>query len=803
MRPARDEEEGRQIKRLSLLAAATVVTLTIGAATTASAVTARDARPAGSCRQPTLSGTYVHRIASALRARRDLWGERLLASRNGPTFEGASRYLKPLFLARAANGRPLTDSGVHYAPFAQPEGAWGATSVALHVADGSQIVSEKAHGRRVTVAVGRRGLERFGSCLARLSPPRLDEGYLPILETRYVDTDGVRYRQESFAARVDETESLVSFVRVIADASASEGRLTRIRITPSTEHLASADGRLSRKGHTYLFFSPGGSFNGSSVKYAVPPGTTRTIYLAWLNSPMSSRPLFLDETSYDAAREAVRGYWERRLVHGGTISVPEDQVMDAERSLLIQNLALTWRYSIGNAYEQFSSPEGIDVSRVMAEYGQGKVSRAILHTSFRKRPARLKGTPVRNPNWKMGARLVGTAQQAWLTGDTSLVVRATPVLRRYVRTIGRQIQSSRLGLLRRERYSSDVPDRVYGLHSQAVVWQGLRSMGQVWASTGHTALARKCARLAARLGNGLERAIRRSRKRLPDGSLFVPVRLLDDEQPYRSVTASRDGSYWNLVVPYALASGLFKPRTPQTLRIFEYMERHGSRILGVPRSGAYALYGAGTPGGARTKHPVSGSNPVYGLNVARFLADNDLSGQLVLSLYGELAAAMAPGTFVSGEGVSIAPLAGGHFRAMYLPPNGASNAAFLETLRLMLIHETIGPRGAPRGLELAYATPRSWLRPGQTIRVSGMPTSFGRLSYSIERAADSVHVELDIPGRARLGSLRLRLRLPNGERVASVLYDVAVVRTFEPSTGTITLPTRPGRHELEVQLASS
>jgi hypothetical protein len=191
---------------------------------------------------------------------------------------------------------------------------------------------------------------------------------------------------------------------------------------------------------------------------------------------------------------------------------------------------------------------------------------------------------------------------------------------------------------------------------------------------------------------------------------------------------------------------------------------------------------------------------VYGLNVARFLADNDLAGQLVLSLYGQLAAAMAPGTFVSGEGVSIAPLAGGHYRSMYLPPNGASNAAFLETLRVMLIHETIGPRGAPRGLELAYATPRSWLRPGRTIEVRAMPTSFGRVSYAIHSDARSLHVSLTVPSRARLGALRLRLRLPGGKRIGHVLYDSRTLGRFDSRTGTITLPTQPGEHELEVAL---
>jgi hypothetical protein len=788
----------RLIKLVSLTAAAAAVVVAVGTSPAATRGASQAAHVPSGCRQSSLTGGYVHRVARALRAKRDIWGNVLLAAPNGPTYEGAARYLKPLLLARAANGKPLTDSGVHYAPFAQPEGAWGATSVALHVADGSQIVSERAHGRRLTIAVGSRGLERYGSCLRRLSPPALSAGYLPILETRYVDGDGVRYRQESFATRVPETESLVSFVRLNADAEGSTSRLTRLRFTPSTAPLVADNGRLSRKGHAYLFFSPGGTYNGSSVKYTVPQGEIRTVYVAWLNTPLSSRPLALDEAGYEAARQSVRDYWDRRLVHGGTIIVPEKRVVDAERSLLIQNLALTWRYSIGNPYEQFSSPEGIDVSRVMAEYGQADVSRAILHTSLRKRPARLRSTPVRNPNWKMGARLVGTAEQARLSGDRSLVARATPVLRRYVRTLGRQITSNRLGLLRRERYSSDVPDSVYGLHSQAVVWQGLRSMGQLWAATGNRALARKCSALAARLGNGLRRAVRASETRLPDGTLFVPVRLLDDEPAYRSLTASRDGSYWNLVVPYALASGLFKPRSAQALGVFDYMERHGSRILGLPRSGAYALYGSTSTKGARARPPVSGSNPVYGLNVARFLADNDEAGQLALSLYGQLAAAMAPGTFVSGEGVSIAPLAGGHYRSMYLPPNGASNAAFLETLRLMLVHETINRKGAPRGLELAYSTPRTWLRAGQTIEVHGMPTSFGRLSYAIDAEDNSAHVSLTVPARAPLKTLRLRLRLPNGKRIAGVLFDSRPIHRFDAETGTIELPTQPGAHELEV-----
>ena len=76
------------------------------------------------------------------------------------------------------------------------------------------------------------------------------------------------------------------------------------------------------------------------------------------------------------------------------------------------------------------------------------------------------------------------------------------------------------------------------------------------------------------------------------------------------------------------------------------------------------------------------------------------------------------GDLVSGESVSIAPLDGRLYRSTYLPPNAASNAAFLETLRLMVVHETLDRTGTPSGLELAYSTPRAWLEPGKQIDVA-------------------------------------------------------------------------------------
>jgi hypothetical protein len=654
---------------------------------------------AGSCPKPRTSAGYSARVARALDARPDVWGNELLAAPNGPTYAAAARYLRPLLWARAAKGRSLTASGVYYLPFTIPGGPQGASLAALHVADGSQIVSNQAGGAALTLFVGG---ERYGSCLSRLTPARLADGYLPILETAYTDAAGARYEQESFTARAPQ---LVSFVQLTVDARHAAAR---IRLTGA--HLV------------------------GPRRVTVPRGRTATVYAAWLLRP--GRAPALDETTYATARQSVVDYWSTRLGEGASIEVPEQRVNDATRALLIQDLALSWRYSSGNPYEEFSWPEGIDVARVLGELGYGTAERSILRTSLTRRLE-----PY--ANWKRGEKLLGSAQYFRLYGDRAYLAAVTPALRSYVDALGRQIASSG-GLLDRERYSSDIPYSVYGVHSQAVAWQGLTEIAAAWTQAGQPALAARAHSLAARLGRALRGAVRASETRLPDGSLFVPAQLLDRERAYGATTEARLGSYWNLVAPYAFASGLFPPGSPQARGSLRYLLRHGSLVLGLVRAGAYALGGLG------------GTDEVYGNNVSRFLADNDEADRLVLSLYGQLAAAMTPNTYVQGEG---ATLTGQPYRAMYLPPNAAGNASFLETLRLMLVHET------PTGVELAFSTPRPWLAPGKRIAVTKMPTRFGPVSFSLEAQSHTVTGTIEAPER---GQLRLRLRLPRGERIASV-----------------------------------
>lgn len=754
-----------------------VVVLTPSPRTTAGA-------SAAACPLLRLGSAYVRSVERALHSKRDVWGEAMIRAPNGPTYEAVNRRLTPLLRIRHAYGRPLTASGAYYVPFGQPTSPDGAGSVALHVADGSQIFAERGHGRRLGVWVGANGRERYGACRARLVTPRLAEGYLPILETRYRDAFGTRYAQESFATHLPGVRSLVSFVRMTIDARGATAG-TQLRFVDSTRGLTVNGNALVRGGKTYAVFGAGGTFRRASASYLVHPGTVATVYAEWLVHPERLAPQSLDDATYARARDSVFSYWTRRLAEGAQFVVPDQHALDAERNLLIQNLQLGWRYSIGNDYEEFEWPESADGASVLAEYGFADAARSIVQTTLR-RPL------VIYPNWDRGEKLLSTAMYYRLVRDAKLVAAATPGLSAQVDALARQLARGGHGLLPPERYASDLPDRVYALDSQTVIWQGLRAMATVWAQTGRPVLARRADAVASRLGAGLRRALRLSERRLRDGTLFLPVKLLAGERPYELVPATRAGSYWNLVIPYALASGLVAPGSAQARGALEYLLRHGSRLLGLVRSGGYEL--------PRRRGPFrpAGSDEVYGLDMARFLADNGRADQLVLSLYGQLGATLAPGTFIAGEGVSIGPFPREYFRRMYLPPNSIANATFLEKLRLMLVHETPSFSAAPSGLQLAYATPRPWLRPGKEILVREAPTAFGPVSYSLRAGASSIEAVVDVPARPRPRTLTLRLRLPHGRQITGVTLAGQPFRRFSRRSGTIDLSGLSGELDLVV-----
>ena len=324
------------------------------------------------CAPRLVSAAYERSLARTLGSGRDVLGERLLRLPGGPTYAAAARLVPPLLFARTSKQRALTSSGVYYVPSAQPAGVQGAGAPMLLLADGSEVRYGSVGGPSLRVSVA--GGERFGSCLRRAGAARLAAGYLPIVETSYVDAHGTRYHQEAFAARLPGGTT-AAYVHVT-----------------------------------------GGSARIGGV------AANRPVLWAPRRSP---RPQQIDVAEYERARAAVVRYWQARLAEGASITVPEPRVMNAERASLIQNLMLTWRYSIGNPYEEFSFPESLDGAQVLAEYGFGDVAQAIVRTSLTRRP-------VPYPAWKMGEKLLAAATAYRLTGDDAFVDATTPALRGYV-----------------------------------------------------------------------------------------------------------------------------------------------------------------------------------------------------------------------------------------------------------------------------------------------------------------------------------------------------------------------------------
>ena len=98
---------------------------------------------------------YLNGLLQTLPLKRDTWGDQLLAAPGGPTYDAVRARLHPLFLVgRPAGLRPkrLTDSGVYYLAFGIPAGPGGAAHTQLHVADGSQVVSRRVDGSKLTVS---------------------------------------------------------------------------------------------------------------------------------------------------------------------------------------------------------------------------------------------------------------------------------------------------------------------------------------------------------------------------------------------------------------------------------------------------------------------------------------------------------------------------------------------------------------------------------------------------------------------------------------------------------------------------
>lgn len=785
---------------------------------------------------PTLSDEYIEGVREALRSGTDLWGEHVMSQPGGATFANVKDYLVPLTTGGVATNEPdtgsmgISDTGYVYLPLTLPRGDTHRTQsppepsdahYALHTADGSGITSDwhascaaapytKDYSeafnarcdnfRRTAFFVGADGQERYGSDLGRLEPPTLREGYLPILQTTYRDADGVRYEQESFAGRVARTDSLVSLVKLTVHGVPG-ARSVEVRVNiddPAASTLRLERNRVVADRGVELAFTGPGRLEGEDLILPVDLSRgSRTVYLTVLNNPdeVKGRAAIAGAGIHDRARAGVTKYWKRQLQSRTDISVPEPYVMNAMRSLLLQNLTMGWKYSLGNFYEQPYVPEMVDTVSELGEFGHEDDYRENLQTLLdytKGGPA----YPVVYRNWEQGSKLAATARYYDLTNDARFVRDNLPRLRSYLDDFRDQVTADPNGILEQQRCCEDEWSEGYWTHHQLSAWQGWRDMLRVLREIGRADVARTYATTFEGFTDSLREAIDASMRELPDGSLFLPRELLADHDAYDAITESRESSYWNLLTYYGYASGFFTPDEQE--KLLQYVHTRGGLFLGMVRFNYTGQpIGECKPDGL-AGYEGTGVDQVYGYQYTRLLSQADQPERQVLSLYGQLAHGFSRNTFMVGEGANIDPCPElGFFRSSWLAPLSANNATWLKTLRETLVREVTDRTGATSGLDLAFATPRGWLADGKQVRATNLPTAFGPVSVSISSQLrhGQVRATVDVPRSARDAEVRLRLRAPADHELVGVRAGRRTL-AFDAETQTVDLSGHTGPIQL-------
>jgi hypothetical protein len=709
-------------------------------------------------------------LEEVLGSERDLWGEAARRQPDGPSFEAFADLLPPLRYVNAAfREAPLVLSDPLGGPKVRLAG------------DGSGLLqrAELATWHDVEAPpVGFLVMDRsstrpdadwrpFGGRERLVEEPKLRDGWIPL----------VTFREAHAALEVAAVPPSAARGEVLVHVAI---RALEAPIRFALELGAEATRRSA--------FSSGWTVSGSRAWVEIAPGAVHTALVAAgprlpeapdLATALESRGVLVDRLLADGA-ELAAAAWRHALDGEFALETPEPRVNAAWKATVAGTLALfegdTLLYAVQNLYHQTFQAECGDALRALWRYAVPGAERGLEPLLSRPQQAGIGAHDVAfkamllREWWELArGRLrdrAAAAGAANLLHDREalrdrLVACADALVAEFEPWLGRLDAAS--GLLPKQAYCGDITEPVDSLHTNASFWRGVRDLSLICEDAGgalgrdHASrLAISAVQLRAKIHAAAEASVRRD-----VAPPFVPMALFGSEQPYEHLTASMTGSYWNLVSPYAAASGVFLKGHPLQDALIRYPEMHGGLCMGMVRFDQHSGLFANT----------EGVDDLYTLRRAELLLRDDRPDDALVAFYGKLAQGMTRDTFVSGEGSSLRPL-DGHGRPLYLPPNAAGSAFFLTLLRGMVVLEVDGDEdGRSDELRLAHATPRHWFRePGARLEVRGAPTSFGAVSFRLERSANGEELrgEVTLP-TGRPDRVRLRLRIPDRMMLGTVV----------------------------------
>ena len=369
----------------------------------------------------------------------------------------AQRFLTPLLLATQRRQRPLTPSGFYYVPLSFGFSSYGPAVFALHVADGSEIITRHVGGPSLTFYVGN-GRERYGSCTERLRPAQLAEGYLPIVQTslrrrerRQIQAGVVRRQglQRTVCRQLREARRRRDAQRALGrDGSARAVEAARaLGAGPAGVQGWNAADRQRRRRVRRR--------RRSLSRPARRPDAT--VYAEWLNGPSEAKTLRADAPSYDAARVDRRQLLDDAAHVGHAVRRAR---AGRRRTLRSACSGRCWRSAgaTASATRTRSSPSPRRSTRPRSR--RNTASRTSRRRSCRSRCERLRKKPKRFTAFRAGHLLSTAATYYRLTRDRAFIQSETPELARLVAPDpepARSRSGPARGRLHPEQLSSDIP----------------------------------------------------------------------------------------------------------------------------------------------------------------------------------------------------------------------------------------------------------------------------------------------------------------------------------------------------------
>jgi hypothetical protein len=710
-------------------------------------------------------------VQEMIDSRTDVWGDAAMRQPNGASYEFFENLLPPLrwvntdfrhypivlSAPRAPQKTRLVSNGSAINPRAEKPPMWYEQGVPV-----AFFVGEEA--------------EPFGEELTRLKGPAYLDGFLPVVQLTYRQS-GVSYRQEVFAP-VDEQHAAsgTSIVRFSLAGGKSASGQVEARIDAADTLRVENSAIRNEEGKCLVAFAGPWKWNTERKALVAKLVGDETAELAVYTKPADEQ-IAVTSAKYDEAKAACVKEWNGFLARGVTLVTPEQRVNDTWRAMLVGTYMLAvddrLNYSAGNAYAKLYEGECGDVLRSVMLFGHLDDARRMLKPllEFDRKATRFHVA---------GHKLQLLAYYYWITRDAKTVREYEPLWRPAVELILTS-REKETGLLPKDNYAGDIAEQVYSLNSNANCWRGLRDVAAMLEDMGDKDEAEKLRSVAAEYRNVILNAVAKS-ERLDAKPPFIPIALLADEPAHDPLTATRTGSYYDLMCPYVIGSEIFGQGTKREDWLIGYLQQHGGISMGMIRT---------MPAQGQFKDQP-GVNPLYGLRYQMALLRRDEREKALVGFYGQLAQGMTRGTFIGGEGSRFVH-GDANGRSFYLPPNSASNAAWLVTLRNLLIQDwDLDEDARPETLRLLFAVPRAWLADGSVISVGKATTTFGPVSFDVKSSLGDGFVQVRVtPPPRPVKTMLLRAPLPDGRRVESVQIDGAKAQLMEGNAVDLSGRTKP------------